>query len=643
MKKLADKVLLHLTVKSKYMVRKASYRLSIAIGRNARICNERKLLRHIPDSGFPNVFLQIPLEEIGKKIQIDRTLHDLIIKEGDYSLKNEWLILNEHRERMYDQNSGHYRWTEDFFTNYKYKNCFYLDVRRQKTAPYTDIKIPWETSRMQSLFSLAMAYRASSNEKYARKIIEIIRDFCDCCPYGTGVNWTVSMEVGIRISNILLACELIRDSQCFDKSFRSFHVVTVYEHMVHIWKNLENAKNGANHLLADLLGLAAASAAIPFIPQARRCAFYVQKMLRKELMRQVLTDGSHFEGSTSYQRLVGEILCFSIIAQQKLGFTLTEEENERLAKMGTFTVGLRMKNGLLPQLGDNDSGRVFQLAPENTRNHDSFINLVTSVTRACIVFPEKNDGFFLFYPEGTAIDSNRYIQSDIVEYSKFKAIRYQGNDVFIVMCGMTPELVNKAGHSHNDVLSLCLCVGEEEFIIDPGSGEYTGNRQIRHMLRSVSNHSTVSIDENEQRLFPMNPSLAFIWNSMAESDLRWEREGNVTIFTGTCRYKIPSGSVITHERKILISETSIRVQDSVSDMEKNCSIALPVFPGRLVDVENDTVSIFGKTHSIRISGSWSFTKDNSYYAEQYKKVIQNDVVRGISDVKDNWLQIEVLR
>ena len=162
------------------------------------------------------------------------------------------------------------------------------------------------------------------------------------------------------------------------------------------------------------------------------------------------------------------------------------------------------------------------------------------------------------------------------------------------------------------------------------------------MLRSVRNHSTVSIDENEQRLFPMNPSLAFNWNSTVESDLKWERESNTTILTGTCRYKVSSGSVIVHERKILISETSIRMQDSVSDMKKYSSIALPVFPGRLVDVENGTVSIFGKTHSIRIRGSWSFTIDNSYYAEQYKKVIKNDVVRGISDLKDNWIQIEVL-
>lgn len=643
-KMIPGKVLLHATLKAKYIVRKAKFLLSSAVGYDSRKKNEEKVAKNLPENYSLHIFLQLPLEKIDERIRTTPRLYDLILMEGEHTYNDEWLILNARHKDMFDCENGHYRWTEELFTHFNYKNCFYMDARRQKTLPNTDVKIPWETARMQSLFSLALAYRASYDEKYARKIIEIIRDFCVCCPCGNGVNWNVSMEVGIRICNILLACELISDSQSFDESFRHFLATTVYEHMLHIRRNMENEKNGGNHLLADLLGLAATSAAIPFLPDARRCVVYVQKMLRRELMRQVLPDGGNFEGSTSYQRLVGEILCFSVIAQKKIGFSLTKEENERLAKMGEFTSGLRMKGGLVPQFGDNDSGRVFQLASENTRDHDSFINLVATVTQGKIVYPEKMDGFFVFYPEDIIADPELYKQVEVKEFPQFKTIRFMKDDIFVAICGMTPESNNKAGHSHNDVLSFALSVGDEEFIVDPGSGEYTGNHDIRHKLRSVVNHSTVSIDGNEQRLKPDNPIQVFQWKSSVKSDIRWEQKNSDNTFIiGKCSYITSSGNAVAHERSIVISKTTICLQDSVTGMVKECSIALPIFPNLLVEAKDDCVYISGKKATIKISGSWSFTIDDSYFAEQYKKTVSNSIVRGTSPIKDNWLLIEVLK
>ena len=151
--------------------------------------------------------------------------------------------------------------------------------------------------------------------------------------------------------------------------------------------------------------------------------------------------------------------------------------------------------------------------------------------------------------------------------------------VFMTISGMTPESFNKVGHAHNDLLSFCLAIGEEEFIVDPGSGEYTGNTDIRHTLRSVNNHSTVAIDKYKQRLMPDDLTQAFNWNSTAKSSLAFEQRQNEIRLKGKCSYLISLGKTIIHERTIDIYKDRICIHDVVNDMREECSISLPVMPG----------------------------------------------------------------
>lgn len=634
------KVKTRLVVTAKYATQKARYSFSLKTGVTDRKKNS-KLLNDVNDYDL-NVFLSRRPEEITAIIKKDKTLYELVVGAGERTYNNEWLILNEYRSGMYDDSIGHYRWTEDFFTGYKYKDCFYLDARKQETLPNTDVKIPWETSRMQYLFSLALAYRATSDEKYAKKIKAIIEDFDVCCPVGHGVNWHVSMEVGIRIANILLACEIAWDSPSFDAEFKHLVAMIAYEHMHHIRKNIENVGNGGNHLLADILGLSATSAAMPFLPGAKKCKLYAHKMLHREIVRQILPDGGHFEGSISYHRLVGEILAFSIKAQKNSGLILTKEEKERLHKMGELTCALRMNNGLLPQVGDNDSGRVFQLVPENTRDHDSFINLISELLDNTIAYPQKKDGFFCFYDIGAKTDNLQYPENKVMEFPFFKVLRYKKDDVFLVFCGMTPEIYGKSGHTHNDVLSFVLSMGEEEIFTDPGSGEYTGDLETRHKMRAAHSHSVISVDGGEQRLLLKNKALAFNWGSMVTSSLRIEEnDGEKTVFAGECSYKNEQGEVITQKRFITIRKNSIDLVDWICGMKKNCDLYLPIYPGLEAEVADREIVINGKNKKCYIEGSYTFSLQKSLYAEQYKKIIQNETIKCRSELEENLLKIKL--
>ncbi len=636
------KIQVHAVIRIRYIFRKIIYNIIHALKIDIRKMHRWKILRNLHDNYLSDVFLQIPLQNIDEIIKSDISLYDLVMKEGIRSYNDELIVLNKRRKGLFDHVSGHYRWSEDFFTKFTYKNCFYMDVRKQKTTKNTDIKIPWETSRMQSLFSLALAYRASTDEKYAKKITDIIYDFCECCPYDTGVNWNVSMEVGIRISNIILACELIKDSQSFDKKFRQFISVVIYEHMIHILRNMENEKDGKNHLIADLLGLSAATTALCRLAETKDIANYTQRMLHKELMRQILPDGGHFEGSVSYHRLVGEMLCFSIVAQEKLGFALTGEERKRLSKMGDFTTALRMDNGLTPQFGDNDSGRVFQLTSENTRDHDSFINIVSYVTQKTIVFPNKKDGFFIFYDKNINVNSNLYNKHKIREFSQSKLITYNNNGVFLAFSGMAPDDYSKAGHSHNDILSFVLSLDDEEFVSDPGSGEYTADKELSFSMRSIINHSTISFDDGEQRIPPADHQ-PFIWNSFCRSNICVEDNNeNSTVLNGECSYKGANGNALKHRRSITIDKRLIKINDRLYGMKNTCSMSLPIFPGIKIDYDNGDVILIGKKNKIKIYGTYSFSTVSSLFAEQFKSLIPSEVIRCTSNLNNNELFLNII-
>jgi hypothetical protein len=55
-----------------------------------------------------------------------------------------------------------------------------------------------------------------------------------------------------------------------------------------------------------------------------------------------------------------------------------------------------------------------------------------------------------------------------------------------------------ATHGHSDLLSFCLDVKGEPFIVDPGSGTYTQDREIHDYFRSSSGHNTITIDGHDQ-------------------------------------------------------------------------------------------------------------------------------------------------
>lgn len=270
-----------------------------------------------------------------------------------------------------DVRSGH-RWSE---------STWHTAIRHGQ--PGADIKVPWEIGRLHQLVWLARS---------GMPIRPLVVDFLASNPPGFGVNWGCAMDVGIRTANVVLAHALQPESMS-DPEYRGLIAAAIHDHCRFIAENLEwSASLRSNHYLADVCGLAWGAAALGSSPQTDGWLAFATAQLLAEVDAQFDRDGANFEGSTSYHRLSTEIAVYTLALLEGL----PEERLQRLPlvpvgdqpvlpdgtrpeaarevdipqhllrkvlRAAEFTRVHTAPDGRITQLGDNDSGRFFKVAP----------------------------------------------------------------------------------------------------------------------------------------------------------------------------------------------------------------------------------------------------------------------------------------
>ena len=120
----------------------------------------------------------------------------------------------------------------------------------------SDIKIPWEISRLQHLPLVAQAFALTGEPRYRDLIGVQLRDWIAHNPPGFGVNWTCAMEVALRAVSMSWAFELVRRDPAIGKDFRGHVLWSLFAHGHYVFGHLEDdAVSPGNHYVSDLLGL----------------------------------------------------------------------------------------------------------------------------------------------------------------------------------------------------------------------------------------------------------------------------------------------------------------------------------------------------------------------------------------------------
>jgi hypothetical protein len=425
-------------------------------------------------------------------------------------------------------------------------------VNNKTTAKKDDVKIPWELSRMQHIYFLGKAYEESSKKpfdklranggktpqkKYAEAFCSHINNWIENNPFPHGVNWVNPMEVAIRAINLIWSFHFFKNSKNITKTFWKKLTRSLYFHAIYLENNWEESDKPNNHYISDLVGHLYLCIFFKNVPRFENKKEQTLKKLFYEFDRQILPDGTSYEGSTAYHKLDTELFLHVYTLCDTQICSLPNNFLEKLLRMFNFldacSVGndrskkpfdkLRAngtKENELVHIGDDDSGKIVcgispplesldTIFSENhSRRADNNTLYQSNLRKGCDKancyvkhIKQSRSSFLSFNNKPPLVSSDlqsklyrevRAKQKLTNHYPHFGLTIIKDNSWHITFRHPTFNKKQPTGHFHQDKLSVTLAIDNIPILIDPGSYTYTPQPEWRNKFRSSLNHNNVT-------------------------------------------------------------------------------------------------------------------------------------------------------
>ncbi|MGB8468170.1 MAG: heparinase II/III family protein [Candidatus Babeliales bacterium] len=340
--------------------------------------------------------------------------------------------------------------------------CYYKDI---VIIPHAgpergrDIKVPWELSRFQHVAQLGMVYEKTKDQRYAQLFKQQITDWLEQNPLHFGVNWVCPMDVAIRAVNWLWGVYYFKHA-IDDMQFWQRLTCALHDHMTYLEHNWEIYDgHTSNHYLADLIGYLYLTHFFYNNTGIADTFTSCVQQIKKEFAVQVFDEGTDFEGSTSYHRMVTEFFYHAFVLAESMGQVFDHESHQKLQRMFQFIDACQYNHEAWMQIGDNDSGKlVFGITPHLVHTH-------------------ALHGVYTYPSFGLSIIKNQSVHIMLRHYA------YQTHQ--------------PTGHFHQDAAQVTVAVRGVPLIVDPGTYVYTASAYWRNYFRSARTHNGPCIDDEE--------------------------------------------------------------------------------------------------------------------------------------------------
>ena len=264
--------------------------------------------------------------------------------------------------------------------------------------------------------------------------------------------------------------------------------------------------------------------------KAAPCWIGSPKELSGELLKEFSADGTNFEGSIPYHRFATESALVTAILLDRNGRSLSDDAREQCRRMLHFIDAYTKPNGLAPQVGDNDNGRILVLhdyAGQEYRDHRHIlavgsvwlgldapdVDLSAQSPRHPLALGTSHTASGR---PGPAIVSGNFPSNGF-------ALIKSDETYLLVGCGRINPM-SGGGHNHCDQLSFEFHDAGHDLIIDPGAAIYGADPDTRNEFRSTAAHNTLQLGDLEQQEF--SPLDLFAMTDRAEAQVEaWEVMG----------------------------------------------------------------------------------------------------------------------
>ena len=425
-----------------------------------------------------------------------------------------------------------------FFSHKGYQpSYFYGEDIDWRYWPVQDNELRWQLHRHKWFTPMGKAYRVSGDEKYAREwtleYIDWIRknplvkldkaayEMADDNLKGDADNSRFAwrpLETSHRLQDQCLQFQLFVDSPSFTPEFLTEFLVNYHKHAVHI---LGNYSAQGNHLLFEAQRMLMAGSFFPEYREAEAWRRSGVEILNREILKQVLPDGGHYELDPHYHLATIEIFYKSLQIADLNGFRndFPQSYADAVENMIMFYTDIIFPDYTNPCFSD-----------AKITNRKTMLNNYRKWQK---VFPE-NQVIRYFATEGQEGSLPDHLSKGFLDTGFFVFRNGWGEDAL--------QMVVKAGpagewHAQPDFGTFEMWYNGKCLFQDSGSYVYEGKdpeiMEWRKWFRASSHHNTLTMNDQDVDKVP-------------SKTLLWQPEGDVQILVT----EHPSYKNLTHRRSI---------------------------------------------------------------------------------------------
>lgn len=399
-------------------------------------------------------------------------------------------------------------WNKDIFHNFQWNNEYFNKIDFVALNEYSDVKVPWEYSRMQYFIFLALEYSINKRDDATliKQFKTILYDWLKFNPAGYGVNWTCNMEVSIRVVNLIFAYLLLEESLSEEEKEKI--KVSILEHDNYIITFPEVSDVPGNHYLSNLMGGYITSYFINGASAAKTLNRLQE--FTAEAKKQFLSDGSHFEMATVYHRLCMDFVAIVLALDFRARGEKYDQQLLSIFKKGVRFIESVSSNHMIVPFGDFDSGHVVWLGDED-RNSEYLSQFHSALIKNDFVGEPKYKTLFFSSLAGLKPQKREVSNTPNVSTCSRSGFLSSHVDSFLAVTRVGEQgLKGRASHDHDDALHTWLSYQGEDVLIDLGCKPYSLDNDIRKNCIVSSAHNVIKVVNKER----FRPSLGSIVNTM---------------------------------------------------------------------------------------------------------------------------------
>jgi hypothetical protein len=460
-----------------------------------------------------------------------------------------------------------FEWTVDARSGLRAPDGYGPRLDYRDTATVGSAKNVWEKGRHHHWPVLALAQRATGDERFGTEVVEQARSWVAECPFPRGIQWSSALEAGMRLVSWVWTERLLRGSAAHGELFGPKGLLwgEAYWHQWALERWLSGGSSANNHLIGESAGLCLAATAWPVFHESRRWAAKAREVVLRDALAQFFPSGLNREMGFSYHLYSAELVLLALAEMQRAGEPVPPSAWRAMARAAALVPALRDVGGNLPSYGDSDDAFTLWVEPSGRRREAFLLGLTARLFGAPA---EASVGAELVChglpPTGvpSAVVPMQDGSLSIEDAGVYVLARRRGTprERFVLADAGPLGYGRMRAHGHSDALAFTFSVGGHPVLVDPGTGDYHGDPALRTYLRGVAAHTTISLDGQDQAV----SRGLFLWHEPYHAEAsRWrvgpdrvEWEGRHDGYA-----RLPGKPI--HRRSLSLDDAGLSVEDRV--------------------------------------------------------------------------------